>query len=289
MRTRALVFGATGLVASRLRELATECAFDAPTARVDITDREAVQSCLREMQPHVVVNAAADTDVTQAWRDAGQEDGPCFRVNAVGPENVATACEAAGVRLVHISTDYVFSGQSAEPYDECSPPDATDWYGFTKRVGEARALAASSACAVVRIASPFRARHARTDLARSILSNLAAGRTVSRFDDIVSMPTYVDDICAAIDHLASSRESGVFHVTNGEALSPHAFALLLARTWGYPEALLASSSHADYERAGHRPYPKHLVLGSRRLERSGFVMPSLQDALQRMHTSSIDA
>jgi dTDP-4-dehydrorhamnose reductase len=193
----------------------------------------------------------------------GTGDGPCFRVNAVGPENPASACEAAGVR--------------ADPYDECSPPDATDWYGFTKRVGEARALAASSACAVVRIASPFRARHARTDLARSILSNLAAGRTVSRFDDIISTPTYVDDICAAIDHLASSRESGVFHVTNGEALSPHAFAPLLARTWGYPEALLASSSHADYERAGHHPYPKHLVLGSRRLERSGFVMPSLQD------------
>lgn len=283
--TRVLVFGINGLIASRLTELPTACAFVAPQQRVDVTDGRAVARCLENERPDVVLNAAAFTDVTQAWRDAGREDGLCYRVNALGAENVARACYEAGVRLLHISTGYVFSGEKDSAYSEASPPDATDWYGHTKRVGEAAVLEAASDAAVVRTESPFRARHTRTDVARSILSNLTAGRTVTRFDDIIGMPTFIDDFCAAIDHLACRNDSGIFHATGQEALSPYAFALLLCREWGYPEDLVVASSHAAYANAGNRPYPSHLALVSSRLEQSGFTMPTVRDAVERMHAS----
>lgn len=282
--TRVLVFGSSGLVASRLTDLPTRCSFAAPDQRVDITDRDAVQRCLDSERPDVVLNAAAYTDVTQAWREAGQIDGTCYRVNADGAENVAAACAAAGVRLLHVSTAYVFSGGSDEPYSETSCPDAaTDWYSYTTRIGEERVLNSAPGSAVIRTDLPFRSGHVRPDVARSILDSLAAGRTVTRFDDIVSMPTYVDDICAAVDHLALVSDAGPFHVTNGRALSPYAFALLLARVWGYPSALVVASSHASYVDAGGRPYPERLALTSSRLEQTGFQMPTLRDAVERMH------
>lgn len=94
-----------GLVARRLSELATTCSYGAPLHRVDVTDLDAVVTCLRDLGPNAVLNAAAYTDVTQAWRDTGNEEGPCYRVNVVGAANVALACQELGIRLLHVSTD----------------------------------------------------------------------------------------------------------------------------------------------------------------------------------------
>ena len=208
-----LTFGMQGMVASRLSELATACTFGAPPHRVDVTDLDAVMTCLGDLRPDAVLNAAAYTDVTKGWRDSGNEKGPCYRVNVVGAANVALACQEFGIRLLHVSTDYVFSGNAVEAYSETDPPDASSWYGMTKALGEQQALQACADTIIVRIASPYRASHPRTDLARSILTALADGQPVARFDDIVSMPTYVDDICAAIDWLAAENATGVFHAT----------------------------------------------------------------------------
>lgn len=140
------------------------------------------------------------------------------------------------------------------PYSESDAPDASSWYGLTKALGEQQALLACADAIVVRIASPYRASHPRPDMARTILTTLASGQPVARFDDIVSMPTYVDDLCATVDHLAVGSVTGVFHATGPEAISPFAFATALASTFGYSEDLVAPTSHAEYASVeGNRP------------------------------------
>jgi dTDP-4-dehydrorhamnose reductase len=272
------------LVASRLHEVQTVATYVAPSFRADVTSQDDVTKAIDVVEPDIVLNAAAYTDVTKAWLDQGNVDGDCYRVNALGAATVAAACAKDRVRLVHVSTDYVFSGAAQSAYDETSPPDATDWYGYTKRVGEQLTFDAWPDTAVVRIASPFRAAFSRLDLVRAMLQAFDQGRTVTRFHDIFSMPTYVDDICAALDLLASSpTAAGVFHATGRTALSPFEFAHLVAEQWGYPHALVTASSHRDYVAAGNRPYPERLALSSTALETMGLRMPDLADALHRMH------
>lgn len=99
---------------------------------LDITDLEAVQAYTRTLRPEVVINCAAYTNVNgcESDRDAA------FRVNALGPRNLAVACEETGAKLVHVSTDYVFPGDGTEPYvewDLCGPQSV---YGRTKYLGE---------------------------------------------------------------------------------------------------------------------------------------------------------
>jgi dTDP-4-dehydrorhamnose reductase len=103
----------------------------APRQVLDITDAEAVRSAVRGC--NVVVNCAAWTDVDGAEAD---ETG-AFKVNAVGPANLAAACAKTGAVLVQISTDYVFAGDATEPYRADAPIDPVNAYGRSKAAGEA--------------------------------------------------------------------------------------------------------------------------------------------------------
>ncbi len=101
---------------------------------LDITDREATINYIRRHQPDTVINCAAFTNVDgcETNRDVA------FKVNAIGPRNLALACEKVGARLIHVSTDYVFPGTAngGVPLDECAVPAPISAYGQTKLLGE---------------------------------------------------------------------------------------------------------------------------------------------------------
>lgn len=101
---------------------------------LDITDREATINYIRRHQPDTVINCAAFTNVDgcETARDAA------FKVNAIGPRNLALACEKVNARLIHISTDYVFPGTAngGVALDECAVPAPISAYGQTKLLGE---------------------------------------------------------------------------------------------------------------------------------------------------------
>ena len=103
---------------------------------LDITDREATVAYIRRHQPDTVINCAAFTNVDgcETNRDAA------YKVNALGPRNLAIACDKIGARLIHISTDYVFPGipygpEGKTPMDECCTPAPISAYGQTKLLG----------------------------------------------------------------------------------------------------------------------------------------------------------
>lgn len=178
------------------------------SAEWDITDPTAAERFIQSAD--VVVNCAAYTKVDLAEGDPAR----AHAVNAVGPENVAHACARAGADLIHISTDYVFSGTKRRPYeidDETAPLSV---YGRTKLAGEMAVLAAMPDAHIVRSAWIYEGADG-SDFA-AVMRRMAAGdRAVDVVADQVGSPTYVGDLVGALLEIADgSIREPVLHAAN---------------------------------------------------------------------------
>ncbi|MGW5160552.1 sugar nucleotide-binding protein [Nonomuraea wenchangensis] len=194
---------------------------------LDVRDRDAAAAVLAALRPDVVVNAA--------YR---QDD---WATTAAGAAHVALACAAQGARLVHVSSDAVFSGR-AVTYAEDAEPDPISPYGAAKAAAEVAVRAIDPAAAVVRTSliigdggSPQEARvHA-----------LATGRADGvLFTDDVRCPVHVRDLAAALLELAASGPAGVHHVAGPDAVSRHELGCLIARRDGLDPARLPTGLRA---------------------------------------------
>jgi dTDP-4-dehydrorhamnose reductase len=180
----------------------------------DITDPAAAERIIASGD--VVVNCAAYTKV-----DAAEEDPErAYAVNAAGPENVAQACARAGADLIHISTDYVFSGSQRRPYEIDDETGPLSVYGRTKLAGEMTVLAAMPDAHIVRTAWVYEGADG-SDFA-AVMRRLAAGDgEVEVVADQVGSPTYVGDLVDALLQIADdgSIREPVLHAANDGAVS----------------------------------------------------------------------
>ncbi|MDO3637094.1 dTDP-4-dehydrorhamnose reductase [Mycolicibacterium arseniciresistens] len=212
MAQRIVITGAGGLVGTVLaaqarREGRTVAALT--SAEWDITDPAAAQRVVRAGD--VVINCAAYTKVDAAE----SEPERAHEVNAVGPGHVARACAAVGAGLVHISTDYVFSGDRREPYEVDDETGPLGVYGRTKLAGERAVLDALPTAHVVRTAWIYRGAAGGTDFV-SVMRRMAAGdATVDVVADQVGAPTYVGDLVTALLQVADGTvDAPVLHAAN---------------------------------------------------------------------------
>ena len=173
---------------------------------IDITREaglaEAIPPC------DAVINCAAFTRVD----DAEKERELCWRINAEGAGNVARACAARGLPLIHLSTDYVFDGRKGSDYDETDPVAPLNYYGESKLAGEQQVLAAGGGGVVVRTQSLFGLRG--RSFIRAILNQIQQGKTSLRVvADQVSSPTYTPHLADALLRLLAVKPPpGVINV-----------------------------------------------------------------------------
>jgi len=180
---------------------------------LDITDPAAARRHIGEGD--LVINCAAFTNVDAAE----SEPETAQAVNAVGPGNLARACAAAGARLVHISTDYVFSGDVNRPYeisDECGPLSV---YGRSKLDGELAVHAELPEAQVVRTSWVYTGG-AGNDFVAAMRRLAATDRTVDMVADQTGSPTYAGDLVDALLHIAAGGITApVLHAANAGAAS----------------------------------------------------------------------
>jgi len=214
---RIVISGAGGMVGRFLAAQARRQGRDVlalTSAEWDITDPEAAERFIQSGD--VVINCAAYTKV-----DAAEEDPDrAYAVNAVGPENIAHACARAGADLIHISTDYVFSGAQRRPYEIDDETGPVSVYGRTKLAGELMALAAMPDAHIVRSAWIYEGADG-SDFA-AVMRRLAAGDgDVDVVADQVGSPTYVGDLVDALLQIADdgSIREPVLHAANEGAVS----------------------------------------------------------------------
>jgi dTDP-4-dehydrorhamnose reductase len=195
---------------------------------VDIRDRVQVADLVAAIRPKWVINAAYQKADWASTADGGV--------------HVAVAAASVAARLVHVSSDAVFSG-AAIRYDEASRPDPTTPYGAAKAAAET-AIAAISPKAVIARTSLIIGGGGSVHERR--VHALAAGRTTGfLFTDDVRCPVHVADLAAALLELASSGHAGIHHVAGTDAVSRHELGMLIARRDGLDAAALPSGRRAD--------------------------------------------
>jgi dTDP-4-dehydrorhamnose reductase len=239
--TRWLVTGAAGMLGRDLTALlsARGAEFTALTrADLDITDAAAAATAVADAKPDVVVNCAAWTGV-----DAAEEhEAEALAINGQGAANLAAACAAAGAKLIHPSTDYVFDGHATAPYAEDAPTGPAGAYGRTKLAGERAVRAAlPDGSYVVRTAWLYGA-HGK-NFVKTMLRLAGNGVSPGVVADQHGQPTWTADVaaqcCALIDQAAAP---GIYHATSSGQT-----------TWfGFAEEIFALAQGQDQDRAPER-------------------------------------
>jgi dTDP-4-dehydrorhamnose reductase len=260
---RILVTGADGMLGHDLVP-ALRSAGHAVTALgrpdLDVTD---AAECAAGVAGHdVVVNAAAWTAVD----DAETHEAQAFSVNAVGAANVARAASWAGVRLVQLSTDYVFDGTASTPYAADHPPAPTSAYGRTKAAGEWAARALCAECWVVRTAWLY--GRSGPNFVETMLRLAAERETVSVVADQVGQPTSTVELSGLVVRLLEAgAPPGTYHGTASGETTWHGFARAVFEGSGLdPERVLPTTTDA-FTRAARRP--AYGVLSHDSLSRAG--------------------
>jgi dTDP-4-dehydrorhamnose reductase len=253
---RLLVTGAAGMLGVDVLRAAVRAGHEAVgTTRdeLDIRDESSVREALERAQPDAVVNCAAWTDVDGA---ESARDGAAA-VNAAGAGNVATAAAAAAIPLVHVSTDYVFSGEAPldasgrpRPYVESDPTGPRSAYGQTKLEGELLVRAASPRHCVVRTAWVFGV--AGANFAETVLRLAGERDSVRVVSDQTGSPTWTGHLAPGLVGLLDRGVSGLVHLAGAGAVTWSGFAKEIFRQAGI-DCRAEEATSAEMARPAPRP------------------------------------
>lgn len=245
---RVLLAGGSGQLGLAVQQTWEEHEIIAPpSSEWGIADAATTRQLVSTVKPDLVLNAAAYTDVDgcESNRDTA------YRVNALGPRNLASACLESGCALVHVSTNCVFDGQAREPYLEFDPTNPISVYGRSKLAGEEAVRSILPRHYIVRTAwlySPHRRNFVKT-----ILRLGAEKGHLRMVADEISTPTYAVDLARAILALVRHQVYGVYHFTNAGECSRLEYAREILRLAGLTHVELEPIALADYVRPSCPP------------------------------------
>ena len=252
-----------------------------PYVSLDITDEKAVKMVLGTVKPDAVIHCSAWTAV-----DAAEEPENLEKVTALnvkGPENLAKTCKQLGVKLLYLSTDYVFSGEGSAPWQ----PDDRNFaplniYGESKLAGEFAVSENTDRFFIVRIAWVF-GKNGK-NFVRTILNVAKTHDTVRVVNDQVGTPTYTADLARLLVDMAETEKYGWYHATNeGGYISWYDFTKEIYRQAGLDVKVIPVTT-AEYGMSkAKRPFNSRL--DKSKLTESGFKpLPDWKDALHRYLT-----
>ncbi len=284
---RILVTGGSGQLAQALARAGGDRVEVVGRPEFDFERPDTLDAAIRARLPALVVNAAAYTAVDAA--ESAPEEAA--RANASGPGLVAETCQALGIPLVHVSTDYVFDGAKGAPYVESDATNPTGVYGATKLAGERAVLEACPGAVVLRTSWVY-APTGRNFL----LTMLNAARRAPRLRVVADQkgtPTNADDLAAATlavadrlsaDAARGGREQGlggIYHATGQGETTWHGFATAIfahAARHGWPVPPVDAIATADWPTPARRPADSRLDCG-RLAATFGVRLPDWQDSL----------
>ena len=240
---------------------------------MDITDAGSVETVIRGVSPDAVIHCAAYTAV-----DAAEEnEAVCRRVNADGPQNIANVCKALDIKMVYISTDYVFGGQGDQfwkPDDACAPQSV---YGQTKYEGELAVRNTLDKYFIVRIAWVFGLNG--KNFVRTMLNLSKNHDTIRVVNDQFGSPTYTYDLAKLLADMVVTEKYGIYHATNEGVCCWYDFAKAIFEEAGIDVKVVPVTT-AEYGAKASRPANSRM--DNSKLSENGFDrLPAWRDALTR--------
>lgn len=210
MSYKLMVTGCNGQLGKALQKLTAEDpAFEyvgSDVPELDITDSEALIKYVSELKPDVIINCAAATNVDGCEKD----EDLAFKINALGPRNLAIAASSVDAKLIHISTDYVFPGDGDVPRVETDPVGPKSAYGRTKLAGEEFVKQFAKKWFIIRTAWLY---GEGKNFVRTMLKLSETRDSISVVDDQLGNPTSALELARGILKLVPTQLYGIYHGT----------------------------------------------------------------------------
>jgi dTDP-4-dehydrorhamnose reductase len=287
---KVVVTGANGLVGSRLCALLAEQGHTVtglsrgpsriaqPYVSVELTDASAVKRALEELEPEAVINPASMTDVDGCERDPAG----AFAANCSAVATLALESKRLGAHLVHVSTDYVFDGETGG-YSETDVPNPRGVYPITKHMGEQAVRALAGSWAIARVAVVYGwPPAARTNFGAWLVRALGAAQPVKLFTDQYVSPTLALSAAEMLAELAERRLPGIWHTAGATTVNRLEFAEALCKRFGFSAETIVPSRLAELKLASPRPKNSGLNVAKAAAELNAKPL-SLEAALDRFH------
>ncbi len=245
---------------------------DAPhKEELDVAYEDEVLHFILKCMPDIIINCAAFTDVDRCET----ESKIAYKVNALGPKNIAIAAKRCGAKVVQISTDFVFDGHSGRPYVEEDLPNPLSEYGKSKLEGERNVQNNSDMYLIVRTSWLF--GRSGTNYVEKMIELAKKNKELSIVNDEIGSPTYTVDLAEALWTLIEHKCEGIFHVANEGNCSRLEWARKIFEIMGYNINIHPIDS-SQYKRPAK--VPLNSVLNCQKLTKvTGFRMRHWEEAL----------
>ena len=245
---------------------------------LDVTDLDRIEGVLGPMSFDALVNCTSYHKTDEVEKNASL----AFTINAHAVQRMATVCAGKGARFVHISTDYVFSGDATKPYVEEDRPGPLNVYGASKLMGEGLARNAHDDTLVLRVASLFGVAGASGKGGNFVETMIRVGKEKGELrvvDDITMSPTATEDVARTLlKMLQTEAPPGIYHAVNSEPATWYRFAVEIVKGAGVRAEVTPVTSE-EFPTVAARPH--YSVLDNRKVGGILEGMPSWRDALQR--------
>ncbi|MBD3225187.1 MAG: dTDP-4-dehydrorhamnose reductase [Caldithrix sp.] len=269
--TKVLIFGSNGLLGQNLnRKFVGEFSvFGASNEdrnfiknanisyqKVDVANRAQVKFIIEDIEPQIIINAAAYTNVD----DAEKEREACWNVNVRGVENIIESAAEFKPIFVQISTDYVFDGNEP-PYRETDEPNPQGNYAQSKLAAEKVVQSGSLEYLIVRTQILFgHGNKIRPNFVTWLIDELQNGKKARIVNDQIGTPSYAPDVAEAILQLLQAEAYGLFHVSNPDSLSRHEFAMKIADIFQLDMQLIEEITTQQLKQKSPRPMNSSFVI-----------------------------
>ncbi len=277
-----LVTGAQGQLGLSLKKLIdpqhvifTDVKENGDIKELDITSYEHVEQVIADNKITTVINCAGYTSVDSAETNIDL----AYRVNALGPRNIALASAKHGASVIQISSDYIFDGNNFKPYTETDKPNPLSVYGQTKLEGELFVLKNAPNCVIIR--SSWLYSEFGRNFVRSIIGLARKQSEIKVIYDQIGTPTYAGDLAAIIEGLIPVVKNGVkkiYHYSNEGVCSWYGLAREAVSLKGINCEVLPIESQ-DYPGSAKRPH--YSVLSKAKIKKEfGIKIPYWRDSLK---------
>jgi dTDP-4-dehydrorhamnose reductase len=288
---RILVTGSNGLLGQKLVELISSgddyliatakssLVIDLPKGEfhsLDVTDVESIESVIAQSKPDVIIHTAAMTQVDQCET----EQEKCWLNNVQAVENLVTACEKFSVRLIHLSTDFIFDGTHG-PLDEMEKPNPLSYYGKSKLAAEELIQKSKIDWAILRTVLVFGVTKdmSRSNIVLWVKKSLEEGKTIQVVNDQWRTPTLAEDLAMGCYLAATKNAKGIYNISGETMMTPYDIALATAEFFKLDASLIKKTDSTQFKQPAARP-PKTGFIITKAKRELGYQPRSFSEGLK---------
>lgn len=245
---------------------------------LDIEDAEQVNRVLSETKPDVVINTAAMTQVD----DCELNHEACWKANVTSVENLINACSKDNIRLIHLSTDFIFDGTHG-PLDENAKPNPISYYGSSKLAAEELIQRSSLSWCILRTVLVYGITEdmSRSNIVLWVKKNLEDKKTIRVVNDQWRTPTLAEDLAMGCHLAAIKMATGIFNISGKDFITPYHIAIKAADFFHLDKSFIQEVDSTIFTQPAKRPLKTGFIIDKAK-EKLGYEPHSFEEGIAIM-------